>query len=363
MAHNIVLQAYERSLQARAHYLPYNVPLREKPKIIRKVLEMIEHLEKLCAEFSAIVHNKEDEKCCKNEKAVSSNKGKSNKTSMEKSTKYIPPPKRKKSKKEENCWKCGDKYFAGHGCAFYTENTLATNSEKNCDLLPTKKIIHPTHSDNEKAVSLPKENHRSSHALSDGSVDKQGLLNNKDQRQADSSSSEGGTVPEIQDLKRTDYMSADSSAVQMSSTKKIIRGNAVQWSKRMNCNPENYSYEHKIISSSILKENYKEQTLAAASFAGDQKYVSERKIDTVLTTLPDIASLEAAGNNRKVDDCLKKGDEKNWQSHLAAMNPRIAIECPYNPLQSRSKMAELLFETYGIPYLAFGVDVAFSVAF
>ena len=35
-------------------------------------------------------------------------------------------------------------------------------------------------------------------------------------------------------------------------------------------------------------------------------------------------------------------------------------ECPYNPLQSRSQMAELLFETYGVPYLAFGVDAAFS---
>ena len=40
------------------------------------------------------------------------------------------------------------------------------------------------------STHFPRENHRSSHALSDGSVDKQGLLNNKDQRQADSSSSE-----------------------------------------------------------------------------------------------------------------------------------------------------------------------------
>eukprot|EP01018_Ginkgo_biloba_P033632 Gb_39904 [translate_table: standard] len=35
-------------------------------------------------------------------------------------------------------------------------------------------------------------------------------------------------------------------------------------------------------------------------------------------------------------------------------------ECLCNPLQSRSKMAELLFETYGIPSLAFGIDAAFS---
>lgn len=41
-------------------------------------------------------------------------------------------------------------------------------------------------------------------------------------------------------------------------------------------------------------------------------------------------------------------------------HPILMTECPYNPLQSRSKMAELLFETYGIPYLAFGVDAAFS---
>jgi hypothetical protein len=41
-------------------------------------------------------------------------------------------------------------------------------------------------------------------------------------------------------------------------------------------------------------------------------------------------------------------------------HPILMTECPYNPLQSRSKMAELLFETYGVPYLAFGVDAAFS---
>lgn len=88
------------------------------------------------------------------------------------------------------------------------------------------------------STHLSRENHRSSHASPDGSIDKQGLINNKDQRQADSSSSEGGTVPEIQDLKRTDYMSEDSSAVQISNTEKTLRGNAVLWSKRVNCNSE-----------------------------------------------------------------------------------------------------------------------------
>lgn len=70
-----------------------------------------------------------------------------------------------------------------------------------------------------------------------------------------------------------------------------------------------------------------EQTLAAVSSAGDQEYLLERKIDSGLTTLPDMASLEAVGNSHKVDDCLKKDDEKIGQSHLAAMNPSIAIEC------------------------------------
>lgn len=70
-----------------------------------------------------------------------------------------------------------------------------------------------------------------------------------------------------------------------------------------------------------------EQTLAAISSAGDQEYLLERKIDSGLTTLPDMASLEAVGNSCKVDDCLKKDDEKVGQSHLAAMKPSIAIEC------------------------------------
>ncbi|XP_030928671.1 actin-related protein 5 isoform X1 [Quercus lobata] len=41
-------------------------------------------------------------------------------------------------------------------------------------------------------------------------------------------------------------------------------------------------------------------------------------------------------------------------------HPVLITECACNPVQSRSKMAELLFETYGVPSVAFGVDAAFS---
>ncbi|KAG7576948.1 Actin family [Arabidopsis thaliana x Arabidopsis arenosa] len=41
-------------------------------------------------------------------------------------------------------------------------------------------------------------------------------------------------------------------------------------------------------------------------------------------------------------------------------HPILITECACNPVQSRSKMAELLFETYGVPAVAFGVDAAFS---
>ncbi|RWR95406.1 actin-related protein 5-like protein isoform X1 [Cinnamomum micranthum f. kanehirae] len=41
-------------------------------------------------------------------------------------------------------------------------------------------------------------------------------------------------------------------------------------------------------------------------------------------------------------------------------HPILITECACNPIQSRSKMAELLFETYGVPSVAFGVDSAFS---
>ena len=57
--------------------------------------------------------------------------------------------------------------------------------------------------------------------------------------------------------------------------------------------------------------------------AGDQEYLLERKLDSVLTTLPDMASLEAIGNGRKVDECLKKDDEKIGQSHLCAATTRV----------------------------------------
>lgn len=41
-------------------------------------------------------------------------------------------------------------------------------------------------------------------------------------------------------------------------------------------------------------------------------------------------------------------------------HPVLITECLCNPVQSRGKMAELLFETYGVPSIAFGVDAAFS---
>ncbi|KAK8950450.1 Actin-related protein 5 [Platanthera guangdongensis] len=44
-------------------------------------------------------------------------------------------------------------------------------------------------------------------------------------------------------------------------------------------------------------------------------------------------------------------------------HPILMTECVCNPLSSRSKMAELLFETYGVPSLAFGVDAAFGYKF
>ncbi|KAH7442550.1 hypothetical protein KP509_03G093800 [Ceratopteris richardii] len=41
-------------------------------------------------------------------------------------------------------------------------------------------------------------------------------------------------------------------------------------------------------------------------------------------------------------------------------HPVLLTECPCNPLYSRSKMAELLFETYGVPSLGLGIDGVFS---
>ncbi|CAM8926087.1 unnamed protein product [Rhodiola kirilowii] len=41
-------------------------------------------------------------------------------------------------------------------------------------------------------------------------------------------------------------------------------------------------------------------------------------------------------------------------------HPILITECVCNTVHSRNKMAELLFETYGVPSVAFGVDVAFS---
>ena len=172
MAHNIVLQAYERSLQAYGHSLPHYVLVRgdheqlerscEESEKINKILEKLQQLENSCAEItngykkisarrkkiSVVIHNREDEQFHKkvekekednyqdakmvdsnngdkrenevtdekkilkqgegyerpnNERAVSYAKGKSSRTSIENSSKYIPPPMRNKGKKKEKC--------------------------------------------------------------------------------------------------------------------------------------------------------------------------------------------------------------------------------------------------------------------
>ncbi|CAD5171255.1 unnamed protein product [Musa acuminata subsp. malaccensis] len=47
-------------------------------------------------------------------------------------------------------------------------------------------------------------------------------------------------------------------------------------------------------------------------------------------------------------------------ANLQVDHPILMTECICNPLSSRSKMAELLFETYSVPSIAFGVDAVFS---
>eukprot|EP01018_Ginkgo_biloba_P000122 Gb_34450 [translate_table: standard] len=86
---------------------------------------------------------------------------------------------------------------------------------------------------------LGKDGFRSSHTSVDRLGDKQGLPVHKDQKQADSSSSEGGTVLEYQDHKRNDHNSEESSGSQISNLEKFPRGQGPPWSKRMmNCNSD-----------------------------------------------------------------------------------------------------------------------------
>eukprot|EP01018_Ginkgo_biloba_P025568 Gb_04906 [translate_table: standard] len=71
-----------------------------------------------------------------------------------------------------------------------------------------------------------------------------------------------------------------------------------------------------------------EQGFTSASSDGDQEYSVERKVDTVLTTLPDVAPVEAVATTRKVDEVLKKDEERLGQRNIsAAMSPSISIDC------------------------------------
>ncbi|GAB2299798.1 Actin- protein 5 [Dionaea muscipula] len=60
---------------------------------------------------------------------------------------------------------------------------------------------------------------------------------------------------------------------------------------------------------------------------------------------------------------LDFGFDRFGVNGLEVDHPVLITECPCNPLQSRFKMAELLFESYGVPSVAFGVDAAFSYTY
>ncbi|KAJ0987793.1 hypothetical protein J5N97_006149 [Dioscorea zingiberensis] len=60
---------------------------------------------------------------------------------------------------------------------------------------------------------------------------------------------------------------------------------------------------------------------------------------------------------------LDYGFERLGAQGMEVDHPILMTECPCNPVSSRSKMAELLFEAYGVPSIAFGVDAAFSYKF
>ncbi|KAL6580088.1 Actin-related protein 5 [Orobanche minor] len=67
-------------------------------------------------------------------------------------------------------------------------------------------------------------------------------------------------------------------------------------------------------------------------------------------------------------DCTRSGPRSAFDGNVVYQfeimeyinHPVLITECACNPVQSRSKMAELLFESYGVPSVAFGVDAAFS---
>ncbi|KAL2923146.1 Actin-related protein 5 [Bienertia sinuspersici] len=60
---------------------------------------------------------------------------------------------------------------------------------------------------------------------------------------------------------------------------------------------------------------------------------------------------------------LDFGFDRLGVDSLGVDHPVLITECPCNPVPSRCRMAELLFESYGVPSVAFGVDAAFSYTY
>uniref|UniRef100_A0A803N2K6 Actin-related protein 5 n=1 Tax=Chenopodium quinoa TaxID=63459 RepID=A0A803N2K6_CHEQI len=73
----------------------------------------------------------------------------------------------------------------------------------------------------------------------------------------------------------------------------------------------------------------------------------------------------------KYFDCTRSGPRSAFDNNVVYQfeimeyvdHPVLITECPCNPVSSRCRMAELLFESYGVPSVAFGVDAAFSYTY
>lgn len=61
-----------------------------------------------------------------------------------------------------------------------------------------------------------------------------------------------------------------------------------------------------------------------------------------------------------MENILDFGFERLGADQSQIDHPVLITECACNPIQSRCRMSELLFESYGVPSIAFGVDAVFS---
>ncbi|XP_031488333.1 actin-related protein 5 isoform X1 [Nymphaea colorata] len=116
----------------------------------------------------------------------------------------------------------------------------------------------------------------------------------------------------------------------------------------------------RIVFRNVLQRPRHKATGESVSIVGDHDPALMKYFDFTRSSLRSAFDSNVVYQFETMEYILDYGFERIGADGPGVDHPVLITECACNPVHSRSKMAELLFETYDVPSIAFGVDAAFS---